>query len=128
MLENVLYKSAIFLPYPDSRRMTRTGFRPWWQVRPAPGCVLAAIVVVSALGFAMLGGCASLRPKPAAQYVYVTAKETFLRDRLAAVTNRTGTVENGEKLEVLEHARRYLDGISKQWEQALVRLREFVEN
>ena len=28
----------------------------------------------------------------------------------------------------LEHARRYLDGISKQWDQALVRLREFVEN
>ena len=74
---------------------------------PSSGPVLAAFVLTSALGFAMLGGCASLRPKPPVQYVYVTAKETFLRDRLAAVTNRTGTVENGEKLEVLEHARRY---------------------
>jgi len=64
-------------------------------------------LLTSALGFAILGGCSSLRPKPRAEYVYVTAKETFLRDRLAAVTNRTGTVENGERLEVVEHARRY---------------------
>ena len=68
---------------------------------------MGAFAVSSALGFVVLVGCASLRPRPPAQYVYVTAKETFLRDRLAAVTNRTGTVENGEKLEVLEHARRY---------------------
>jgi len=64
-------------------------------------------VLLLALGIAMLGGCASFRPKPATRYVYVTAKDTFLRDRLAAVTNRTGTVQNGERLEVLDHARRY---------------------
>jgi uncharacterized protein YgiM (DUF1202 family) len=107
MLENVLYKSIIFLPRLDSRMLTRTGFGPWWYLRRAAGPVLGAFVLTSALGFALLGGCAGLRPKPSAQYVYVTAKETFLRDRLAAVTNRTATVENGEKLEVLEHARRY---------------------
>ena len=55
---------------------------------------------------AMLGGCNYFQPKTQDHYVYVTARQVFLRDRVAAVSNRTGTATNGEKLVVLDRTRR----------------------
>jgi SH3-like domain-containing protein len=55
-----------------------------------------------------LAGCSHFQSRPSARYVYVTARQTFLRDRVAAVSNRTGTASNGEQLIVLERARRWV--------------------
>ena len=58
-----------------------------------------ALLTIAALFFAI--GCGRETPGKA-DYAYVAVPEAFLRDKVATIYNKTGTVHNGERLQVLE--------------------------
>jgi len=75
-------------------------FHPVHLHRRALGCALAALLL---LGFS----ACNRRGHRVLEVNYVSAPQATLRDQVATIYNRVGTVKNGERVEVLEHEKRF---------------------
>ena len=56
---------------------------------------------------ALLDGCSRGKNNGEKEIAYVSAPQAFLRDQVAAVYNKAGTVKNGEAVQILARDRRF---------------------
>jgi hypothetical protein len=66
-----------------------------------------ALLTILFAGSLLPTGCGRLHPGSGPEHVYVISKSTYIRDRLAAISNHVADVHNGERLTVLQHDRRF---------------------
>jgi SH3-like domain-containing protein len=66
-------------------------------------------------------------PISTGEYVYVAGQQVVLRDRVATVFNKVGTAKNGERLEVLERAKRFVRVRTPRGEEGWVEQRNLAD-
>jgi SH3-like domain-containing protein len=71
-----------------------------------PGITLRSLLLFPLLATLSLLGCRA--HKRVLETNYVSAPQAFLRDRVAAFYNKTGTVKNADRVQVLERERRFV--------------------
>src|SRR3984893_15178501 len=67
----------------------------------APRFLLVSVLTAPSVFIACRSG------HPVLAVAYVPAAQAALRDQVAAVYNKNGTVKNGERVEVLDHEKRF---------------------
>jgi len=88
--------------HPTKHRSRRPAL--YWLV--IPGKNLRRLLLLPLLVVLSLSACRTHRK--VLETDYVSAPQAFLRDRVAAFYNKTGTVKNAERVEVLERERRFV--------------------
>jgi SH3-like domain-containing protein len=88
---------------------------------PSDFCRLAMAFVLAVVFLLGLSAC-NRRGRRALEVNYVSAVQATLRDQVATIYNRVGTVKNGERVEVLEREKRFsrvrtVDGVEGWVEQ-----------
>ena len=65
-----------------------------------------AVIVLLVIAVVMLGACGRGRRR-VLEVAYVSAPQATLRDQVAAIYNRVGTVKNGERVEIVDREKRF---------------------
>ncbi len=85
-------------------------------------CSCVALLLV----FLYAASCKHSGPVGSGEIMYVSAPQANLRDHVAAVYNRVGSVKNGDRIEILERQRRFVRVRTEQKVEGWIELRALV--